>query len=85
MKRITLTLDDATFHSADQKAKLAGMSLKSLVIHFLRQVTASGDSEFDRLEKQEETLRQRLRSRGAGFAAGDRLIRDELHERHALH
>jgi hypothetical protein len=42
------------------------------------------ESEFDRLNREEGALRQRLRRDGVVFAASDRLARDEVHERHAL-
>jgi len=78
MKQITLNLDDETFDSAETQAKQVGTSLPSLMLGFLRQFTAARDSEFDRLEKQEAVLHQRLRERGAVFSASDRLTRDEL-------
>ena len=84
MKQLTLNLDDTTFDSAETKARQSGTSLTSVVVNFLKQFSGSGDSEFDRLEKQEESLRQRMRARGAVFSGGDRLTRDELHERHAV-
>jgi hypothetical protein len=84
MKQITLDLDDATFDSAETQAKQAGTSLSSLMLGFLHQFAAARDSEFEKLEKQETILHQRLRERGAVFAAGNRLTRDELHERDSL-
>lgn len=84
MKQITLDLDDATFDSAETQAKQAGTSLSSLMLGFLHQISAAKDSEFEKLERQEALLHQRLRERGAVFAAGNRLSRDELHERHSL-
>ena len=84
MKQFTLNLDDTTFGSAETKARQAGTSLTSVVVNFLKQFSGGGDSEFDRLEKQEESLRQRMHARGTVFSGGDRLTRDELHERHAV-
>ena len=84
MKQFTLDLDDATLDSAETKARQSGTSLASVVVNFLRQFSGGGDSEFDRLEKQEESLRQQMRARGTVFAGGERLTRDELHERHAV-
>src|SRR3954468_8655031 len=43
-----------------------------------------GGSEFEQLEKREESLRHAMQKRGAAFSGGDRLTRDELYERHAL-
>jgi len=84
MKQITLDLDDATFDSAEIQAKQAGISLSSLMLGFLHQFTAAKDSEFEKLEKQEALLHQRLREKGKVFAAGNRLTRDELDERFSL-
>jgi hypothetical protein len=84
MKQMTLEIDDAIFHSAESKARQAGTSLPAVVLSFLRQFSAGGGSEFERLEMREESLRQQLQRRGAAFAGGDRLTRDELHERHAI-
>lgn len=84
MKQFTLNLDDTLFESAETKARQAGTSLASVVVNFVKQFSGSGVPEFDRLEKQEESLRQGLRARGAAFSGSDRLTRDELHERHAV-
>ena len=84
MKQLTLNLDDTIFDSAEMKARQSGTSLTSVVVNFLKQFSGGGDPEFDRLEKQEESLRQRMRARGTVFSSGDRLTRDELRERHAV-
>ena len=85
MKQLTLNLDDTTFGSAETKARQSGTSLTSVMVNFLKQFSGSGDSEFDRLGKQEDSLRQQMCARGTVFSGGDRLTRDELHERHAVH
>ena len=41
-------------------------------------------SSFDDLVKEEEDLRDALQRRAVPFAGGDRLTREELHDRHAL-
>ena len=84
MKQLTLNLDDTIFDSAEMKARQSGTSLTSVVVNFLKQFSGGGDPEFDRLEKQEESLRQRMRARGTVFSSGDRLTRDELRGRHAV-
>jgi len=84
MKQLTLEIDDATFQAAESVARKSGQSLTSLLLGWLKRVSSSVESEFDRLEREEELLRQSLRQNGRQFAASSRLSRDELHDRHAL-
>lgn len=84
MKQLTLQIDDATFESAESQARKAGQSLTGLVLGWLKSFTASSDTEFDRLLREEETLREQFLKSGRQFAASDRLSRDEIHDRHAL-
>jgi len=84
MKQVTLNLDDATFHSAEDKAQRRGKSLPALMLEWLRSFAAEPESDFDRLAKEELAVRETIRQRGARFSAADRLTRDELHARHAL-
>ena len=76
MKNITVTLDDETYRRARIKAAELETSVSALVKRYLVDL-AGGESEFERLEKLERVLRERIVS----FRAGDRLSRDELHER----
>jgi hypothetical protein len=76
VKNITVTLDDETYRRARIKAAELETSVSALVRRYLVDL-AGGESEFDRLEKLERTLRERI----ASFRAGDRLSRDEVHER----
>ncbi len=50
-------------------------SVSALVKQFLSEL-AAGESEFERLKKKEQALRDRI----AAFRASDRLGRDEVHE-----
>ena len=84
MKQITLTLDDATFASAEQQAQKAGKPLAAMVLDWLKRLSSGAESEFDRLLREEETLREQFMQSGLQFTASDRLTRDELHDRHAL-
>jgi len=54
----------------------AGLPSRALVKGFLSEVT-SGESESDRLRREERALRERI----ATFRASDLLSRDELHSR----
>lgn len=84
MKHLTLTVDDSTFHAAELQAQKTGKSLSSLLLEFLGHFSAVGDSDFERLVREEEALRVKLHQKGRHFSGGDRLNRDELHDRHAL-
>ncbi|TAJ35600.1 MAG: hypothetical protein EPO55_24315 [Reyranella sp.] len=76
MKNITVTLDDETYRRARIKAAELDTSVSALVKRYLVDL-AAGESEFERLARQERALRERIVS----FRAGDRLSRNELHER----
>lgn len=84
MKQITLSLDDATFNTAEQRAKKAGKPLATLILDWLRGVPSNQDTEFERLLREEQALHEEFKQSGRQFSAADRLTRDELHDRHAL-
>jgi hypothetical protein len=42
------------------------------------------ESEFQRLQREEQELRAELRARGIGLNPAHNLSREELHDRHAL-
>ena len=76
MKNITVTVDDETYRRATVKAAEQDTSVSALVKRFLTQI-ASGESEFDRLAREEKEIRARIH----GFDGGDRLSRDDIHKR----
>ncbi|GIK80632.1 MAG: hypothetical protein C3F17_06585 [Bradyrhizobiaceae bacterium] len=78
MKNITVTVDDETYRRARIKAAELDTSVSALVKRYLAEL-AAGESEFDRLERDEQDVRARI----ANFRAGDRLSRDAVHERDA--
>ncbi|MBK8038208.1 MAG: hypothetical protein IPK22_13910 [Verrucomicrobiaceae bacterium] len=84
MKQLTLNIDDAAFQSAESVARQSGQSVASLLLGWLKRVSSSAETEFDRLLREEEALREKLLQSGRQFAASSRLPRDELHDRHAL-
>ncbi len=84
MKQLSINVDDAVFISAEQQAKKKGTSLSSLLLEYLTRFAANTD-DFDRLEQEEQALRARMKQHGRNFTAADRVGRDELHSRHALH
>jgi post-segregation antitoxin (ccd killing protein) len=83
MKNITVSVDDDLYHRARVCAAEQKSTISGLVKKFLARVVEE-ESEFDRLNREEEALRQRLRRDGLVFSATDRIARDDLHERHAL-
>jgi hypothetical protein len=83
MKNITVSVDDDIYHRARVCAAEQKSTISGLVKKFLAQVVEE-ESEFERMRREEELLRQRLRREGVVFSAGERIARDDLHERHAL-
>jgi hypothetical protein len=79
MKNITVSLDDETYRNARMKAAELDTSVSALVKRYLTEL-GSGQTEFQRLERQEQALRARI---PGDFRAADNLPRDQLHERGA--
>jgi hypothetical protein len=78
MKNITVSVDDETYRRARIKAAEQDTSLSALVKRFLMQL-AAGESDIERLKREERELRERI----GDFTATNRLSRDEVHERGA--
>ncbi len=76
MKNITVTVDDQTYRKARIKAAEQDTSVSALVKHFLAEF-AAGESDTDRLKREERALRERITS----FRAADRVSREDLHGR----
>jgi uncharacterized protein YdaU (DUF1376 family) len=76
MKNITVTVDDETYRRARIKAAERDTSVSALVKHFLAEL-AGGESEAERLKREERALRERIGS----FRAADRLPREDVHGR----
>ena len=76
VKNITVSLDDETYRRARIRAAELETSVSALVKRYLVGLAGS-ETEFERLEKLERTLRDRV----VAFRASDRLPRDEIHER----
>ena len=69
-------MDDETYRLARVKAAERDTSVSALVKGFLASLAADGD-DFERLARDEGALRERVKR----FRAGDRLSREELHDR----
>lgn len=76
MKNITISVDDETYRRARILAAERDTSVSSLVKQYLVQL-ATHESEFERLKRLEQEVRDQIRA----FNASDRLTRDELHDR----
>ena len=76
MKNITVSLDDETYRRARIAAAQRETSVSALVRRFLIEL-GSGESEFERLKREEEALREQI----TRFRASDRLPRDAAHVR----
>jgi phage shock protein A len=76
MKNITVSLDDETYRRARIVAAQRETSVSALVKRFLTEL-AAGESETERLKRQERALRERI----TAFRASDRLSRDAVHDR----
>ena len=78
MKNVTVSLDDETYRRARMKAAELDTSVSALVRRFLADL-AAGESETERLKRQERALRERITT----FRGGDRLSRGRVHDRDA--
>jgi plasmid stability protein len=76
MKNITVTVPDDVYRNARIRAAERGTSVSSLVGEYLRSLSGR-EAEFSRLEAQQ----QQIQSQISRFRAGDRLDRDQLHDR----
>jgi plasmid stability protein len=76
VKNITVAVSDDVYRAARIRAAERGTSVSALVGDYLRSL-AEGDVEFARLEAQQ----RRVQGQIGRFRAGDRLGRDEVHDR----
>jgi predicted transcriptional regulator len=76
MKNITVSVDDETYRRARMIAAERDTSVSALVKRFLMDL-ASGETQTERLKRQERELREGI----TDFDASDRLCRDDVHRR----
>jgi hypothetical protein len=76
MKNITVTVPDDVYRNARIRAAERGTSVSSLVAEYLRSLSGR-EAEFSRLEAQQKQIQTQI----SRFRAGDRLDRDQLHDR----
>jgi hypothetical protein len=76
MKNIIVSIDDESYHRARIRAAQQGTSVSALIERFLTEF-ASGESDRERLKREERELRSRV----THFRAGDRRSRHDVHGR----
>lgn len=76
MKNITVSVPDDVYRAARIRAAERGQSVSALVSDYLRSLSDEG-TQFARLEAEQERVLQEI----TDFQAGDRLSRDEIHDR----
>jgi uncharacterized protein YdaU (DUF1376 family) len=76
VKNITVTVDDETYRRARIRAAERDTSVSALVARFLTEL-AAGETDAERLKREERALRERIGS----FRAADRLPREDVHRR----
>lgn len=76
MKNITVRVPESVYRAARIRAAERGSSVSAIVGDYLRSL-ADSDAEFARLEARQREIQQRI----GQFTAGDRVDREELHDR----
>jgi hypothetical protein len=86
VKNITVSVDDHTYRMARIRAAERATSVSALVKAYLLQIACggTGETEFQRLEREEGELRDELRSQRVGLSASHNLSREEVHSRHEI-
>lgn len=84
MKNITITVDDEVYRLARIKAAEQSTSISAMFkAYLLRMVHSEGaETDFQRLQREEEELRAELRASRLGLNPAHNLSREELHTRH---
>jgi uncharacterized protein YdcH (DUF465 family) len=78
VKNITVSVDDEVYRRARVAAAARETSVSALVREYLQSL-ATEESRFERLKRREQELLDRIDR----FDGGNRLSRDEVHERKA--
>ena len=78
-----MTVDDELYRQARIRAAEKGSTVSALVRGYLQRLV-NADARFERLQREQEAVIERILRDHPGFGAADRLSRDEVHDRHAL-
>lgn len=86
MKNITIRVEDELYRKARIKAEEQSTSISALVKGFIVRIASSesSESDFQRLEREEQELREELREKKLGLNPANNLSREELYHRDAL-
>lgn len=76
MKNITVSVPDDVYRQARIQAARRDSSVSAMVAEFLRSLSRR-EQEFARLEALQQEVQEEIEN----FRAGDRLSRDEIHDR----
>ena len=76
VKNITVSVPDEVYRAARIHAASHGSSVSALVAEYLSELSER-ESRFRRLEAQQRQIQRQIR----GFRGGDRLTRDDAHDR----
>ncbi len=76
MRNITVSVPDDVYRLARIRAAERGSSVSAIVAEYLTSLSVGG-AEFSRLEAQQRRIQRQIKH----FRAGDRLDRDEIHDR----
>ncbi len=87
MKNITISVGDDLYRLARIKAAERSTTVTQLLREYMQRLTERNaiESEFNRLEREEQELREELRKQRISLSSEQNLTRDELHSRHAIH
>ena len=80
MKNITVSLPDDIYRRARIKAAEQDTSVSALVREFLIRLAEDAESDFARRKRLQDEVIASIKA----FSAGDRLSRDEIHNRNAV-
>jgi len=83
MKNITVSVDSQLYHKARIRAAEKGSTVSALVREFLTHLV-NEEPAFERMQREQNDIIARIRASQPGFAAGDRLSREQIHDRHAV-
>lgn len=84
MNSLAMEIEKALPAMEPESARNFELAVRAM-LSLARRNGSGEQSDFDRMAKEEEALRVAMRQHGRQFSASDRLTRDELHSRHALH
>lgn len=83
MKNITVSVDEEIYHRARLKAAEKKTSVSALVKGFLTEIVEE-ESDFERLQREEQELRAKLVAEGRGLSASENLPRESIYDRNAF-